>query len=185
MSDHDKPTGWFASSDRPPLPPPLPPAPPDLPLYGEPPPPPEDRSPSGGRIAVLALAGLGVVAAAVFAFSWLTAGDGADSPEAAVDSLFGALEEEDAIGALEALAPGERKVLREPFEDIVGELQRLGVLDDFDLRQVPGTAFTVDDLQYETTALTDEVVVVEVVGGTIVSRVVPDEFPLGRSCDDS
>jgi hypothetical protein len=130
-------------------------------------------------VAALALAGLAVVTAGVFAFSWLTAGDGASSPEAAVDQLFGAIEDEDPIGALEALAPGERKVLREPFEDIVGELQRLGILDEFDLRQVPGTSFSVEDLRYETTSLTDEVVVVEVVDGTIVTRFAPDDLPLG------
>jgi hypothetical protein len=180
MTDNEKPTGWFAPPDRPPAPPPLPPPPPagELPLYGEPPPPSPPPAKSG-RVAALALAGLAVLAAGVFGFSWLTAGDGASSPEAAVDRLFGAIANEDPIGALEALAPGERKVLRQPFEDIVGELQRLGILDEFDLRQVPGTSFSVEDLRYETTALTDEVVVVEIVDGTLVTRFAPDEFPIG------
>jgi len=93
-----------------------------------------------------------IVAAGVAAVS-LAAADGAASPEAAVEELFASLAEEDVVGVLEALPPGEREVIREPVVGVVSELQRLGVMSSFDLRDVPGFDLQVDDLQLSSTPL--------------------------------
>ena len=59
------------------------------------------------------------VAAGAFGVVALAAGDGADSPEAAVDAFFDAIDHEDVIGVLEALDPEERQILRPAVEEIL------------------------------------------------------------------
>ncbi|MEZ5183863.1 MAG: hypothetical protein R2702_18600 [Acidimicrobiales bacterium] len=65
------------------------------------------------------MAGVLVIAALGFAAVELAAGDGASSPEGAVEALFRAIDQEDAIGAIEALEPSERRLLM----STVGDLQ--------------------------------------------------------------
>jgi hypothetical protein len=136
------------------------------------------------RVALGALTALAVLSAGTFAAVALTRPDGAGSPEAAVESLFEALGNEDAIGVMESLPPGERDVLLEPMVATVGELQRLGLLSSFTLDDVPGTDIAVDGLTVESTPLGDGVATVRVTGGTITGTVIPDQVPIGQRLKD-
>ncbi len=54
-------------------------------------------------------------------------------------SLLTAIENEDVLGVVDVLSPGERDVFRDPLVDLVSELTRLGVLsDDADLARILG-----------------------------------------------
>jgi hypothetical protein len=88
-----------------------------------------------GRKSRLAVAGLavGVVAlgvAGVFAIVQLRGGNtgGAESPEAVGASMMAAVEQEDVLGMVDLLLPGERDTFRQPMIDMVSELTRLEVL---------------------------------------------------------
>ncbi|MGK0277236.1 MAG: hypothetical protein ACI9N0_003637 [Ilumatobacter sp.] len=88
-----------------------------------------------GRKSRLAVAGLavGVVAlgaAGVFAVAQLRGGNtgGAESPEAVGASMMAALEQEDMLGMVDLLLPGERDTFRQPMIDMVSELTRLEVV---------------------------------------------------------
>ena len=159
-----------------------PPPPPtgSLPPYPASEPPPSGRR-SPARWAALAIAALALVAGTGFAAYALTRPDGADSPEAAVHQMFAAIDHEDAIGVVESLPPGERKVLRDPLVDSTKELQRLGVLKGFSLTDVPGADLKVTGLTTETTKLGDGVVLVDVTGGTISGTSIPKDVPLGEN----
>ena len=74
-------------------------------------------------IAIAAL-----LAAGGFALAYLQ--PQANTPEEAVRSLVTAITDEDVLGALDALAPSERDLLRDTLVDVTGELRRLDVLDD-------------------------------------------------------
>jgi hypothetical protein len=136
-----------------------------------------------GRPA-LALSTLVAVAAllagSVFAFRSAAAADGSDSPEAAVQALFAALDREDVTGLLEVLPPGERRAVRDPLTDLGAELQRLGILSSSPQTSVPGV-----DVQVSGLALTTEpggpspdAAVVAVTGGTVATTIDPGALPL-------
>jgi hypothetical protein len=130
----------------------------------------------GAVIAVFAL-----VAASAFAYLAVNAPDGAASPEAAVQQLFDAIDHEDAVGVLESLPPSERDVLKQPVIDIVNELQRLGILKQFELEQVPGEDLKVEGLTLATEPIgtNDDLKAVKVTGGTISGKTVPAAVPIG------
>lgn len=152
----------------------------------EPAPPPPyagaDRPSGGGRRRMAAL-GLGVAAilgAGVFAAVALSGDDGSASPEEAVERLFEAISEEDVLGVLEALPPGERTALRPGLEDAVGELRRLGILsEDAELDGVGGIDLQVEGLQVASEELGEGVAAVRLTGGTITTATEPDQLPLG------
>ena len=157
---------------------PPPPADGTLPMYpGAEPPSGRRRTPM--RLAAVAVGAIALLAASSFAAYALTRPDGADSPEGAVHQMFGAIDHEDALGVIEALPPGERKVLRDPLVDSTKQLQRLGILKSFSLSDVPGADLKVTGLQTSTTKLGDGVVLVNVTGGTISGSSIPSDVPLG------
>ena len=131
------------------------------------------------RSAMVVVGAVALLAASSFAVWALTRPDGADSPEAAVRSMFSAIDHEDALGVIESLPPGERKVLRDPLVDTNKELHRLGVLKSFSLDNIPGADLQVKDLKLATTDLGDGVTAVEVTGGTISGKSIPKDIPLG------
>lgn len=128
-------------------------------------------------IAVASVLGL---AAATFAVTSLAADGAPSSPEGAVEALFGAIGDQDALGVLDVMLPAERAVYQPFIEDMVGELQRLEVLDaSLDLGSVDGVDFQVDDLALESVPLRDGVSVVRVVGGVLTSSLDPAGLPIG------
>ena len=97
-----------------------------------------------------AVVGVGaILAAATFAFTQLrsnAADGGAASPQAVGEQLLKAIENEDALGAVDLLLPGERETFRQPLVDLFSELGRLGVVEDkVNLNQVNGFDLTVDN----------------------------------------
>ncbi len=127
------------------------------------------------------LGGVAAVAASgAFAVTQLGGGDGAGSPEAAVQAMFGALGDEDLLGVLEALAPGERRALRPTVETLADELQRLGVLGDgVALDDISGIDITIEGLELESDEVADGIAAVTVTGGAIAVESVPDDLPIG------
>jgi hypothetical protein len=86
---------------------------------------------------VVALASVAVVAvgsASVFAVAGTrgAAAGGAATPEELGAGLLAAIENEDIVGALDLLAPGEREALGDPLIEAVEHLTRLGVLAESD-----------------------------------------------------
>ncbi len=161
----------------------VPPPPPPVWATSEPTPaPPKKRS--GGRIAVVVVAVLAVLAGGVFAVSALTGGSdeegGAKDPQTAVQDLFDAVSKSDALGTLDSLAPSERGALKDPVVDMVDQLKRLQILaDDFDLSSIGGVQLSVSDLQLSEDQLADGVTAVTIEGGRTRGSIDPAAFPFG------
>ncbi|MGH9186904.1 MAG: hypothetical protein ACRD0U_13975, partial [Acidimicrobiales bacterium] len=137
----------------------------------------------GGKRVAVAVAAVAAVAAGTFGVLSLTGSGsgGADSPEAAVESFFTAMGNEDVIGLLDTLAPGERDAFRPVLEELVGELQRLDILSDSaKLDGVPGVDFEIADLEVSSDELGEGVATVHG-RGTITSTLVVDDLPIGET----
>ena len=82
---------------------------------------------STGKIVAAAVGAVAIVGAGVFAITRISgdgsASGGADSPEAAASMLLDALDDEDALGAVDVLLPGERETFREPMQRFVTQLE--------------------------------------------------------------
>ncbi|MDP9007073.1 MAG: hypothetical protein M3N15_09175, partial [Actinomycetota bacterium] len=161
---------------------------------GEPPPPRPDGDagipssvgrPPRRRRRRVGVAGLGLVAAlgaATFAALSLSTTDGSATPQAAVERLLSAVGDEDVIGVLEALEPGERSVLRPGLQDVGEELRRLAIASqDFDLGAVRGVDLELDGVAMETEELADGLAAVRITGGTITASTRPEELPVGSN----
>lgn len=154
------------------------------PYVPAPPAPGPDRPRRGAKVAVAA--GLAVaLVAGVLALANLTSSGGTGTPEDAVRKLVEAVAAEDMLGALEALVPAERAVLRDRVVDLAGELGRLGILDDkVDLGHVPGADIAVEGLELRSEALSDDLASVLVTGGRATFSVNLDALPLGPLVSD-
>jgi hypothetical protein len=96
----------------------------------------------GAVVAVLAVGAAGVFA--VSRFNGATAG-GAGDPTELGTQLLTAIENEDVLGMVDVLAPGERDLFREPMIDMVNELVRLEVLaPEADLAKIAGVDIELD-----------------------------------------
>jgi hypothetical protein len=199
MSDTDD--GWRRPDPTAPVAaPPPPPAwgAPQQPTYGAPtvpPPPPAAiavepaEAPQNGRSSQRLLVGVACVAAVALLVTALVlvrrAGSeraGAESPEAAADGLFAALENEDLVALAELLHPGERRTLAEPAFEIVDELVRLELLDpSIDLAGLNGVDVTIEGLQYRLEPVPggDDLREVVIESGTISASTNGEELPIG------
>jgi len=131
-----------------------------------------------GKVVALAVGIVAVLGGGAFAVTQL-AGQ-STSPEDAVEKLFRAAADEDALGVLEALPPSERDVLKGPIQDIVRELTRLDILSsDADLGNLAGLEVEIDDLKLSSTSLGDGLAEVRIDAGTITSSADPSKLPLG------
>ena len=120
--------------------------------------------------------------AGAFGVASLTGSDGAGSPEAAVEDLFAAISEEDAIGVLQALAPSEREVLVPLLQRFAAELDRLEVSsDELDLQGLDGVDLDLSELQLATQPLSDDYAVVEVRSARFRSRFDLTDLPLAEA----
>ncbi|MGI8759254.1 MAG: hypothetical protein ACR2K0_08090 [Acidimicrobiales bacterium] len=137
------------------------------------------------RAVALGVGAVAIVAAGVFAAVTLSGSDGSASPEEAVERLFAAVSDEDIIGVLESLPPGERSALRPGLEDLADELRRLGLIsEDLDLGAVGGVDFEVEGLTLASEELGTGVSAVRITGGTITSSIQPDELPIGSALSE-
>lgn len=139
----------------------------------------------GGRVLAGVLGVVALVAGAVFAVTQLGA-SGAGSPEEAVDALLAAASDEDVLGMLAALDPGERDALQGPVEDLVGELERLEVLDDsFELSGVAGIDYEFTDVTYRVEDVRGDLARVYFTGGTVSYAVDGEQIPIGAFVRDT
>lgn len=141
-------------------------------------------APSGrsrGKVIAAAVGAVAIIGAGVFAITRIS-GDsgsgGASSPEAAANDFLDALDQEDVLGLVDVLLPGERDTFRQPMQDLVSELTRLEVLDDeADLSSVAGVDLQVTDRhveQHDTNV--DDIVNVEItakIGGSLKGEQLP------------
>ncbi|MEZ5219857.1 MAG: hypothetical protein R2743_00045 [Ilumatobacteraceae bacterium] len=139
------------SNAGPGAPPPIDPTVPVVPVSEGP----GGRKRSKGAL-VGAVVGVGaLVAAGTFAVVSITGNDaegGAASPAEVGTSLTTALDNEDLLGVIDLLLPGEREMFREPLIDTVEHLTRLEVLsDDADLSKIAGI-----DIQFSDVEVRDE-----------------------------
>jgi hypothetical protein len=127
-------------------------------------------------IGLVAMAG----GAVFFAKSLGSAEGGADTPVAAVQRLFDALGDEDALGMLETLLPSERDALIDPIKDVTRELGRLGILsENLDLGAIPGIELEFSGLKFSAEQIGPGVSVVGLDAGTVNYTVDPAKSPLG------
>jgi hypothetical protein len=113
-----------------------------------------ERRKSRLAVAGLAVAVVALGAAGVFAIVQLRGGNtgGAESPEAVGASMMSALEQEDMLGMVDLLLPGERNTFRQPMIDMVSELTRLEVLSsDASLGDLSGLDIEMADQLTEVT----------------------------------
>ncbi len=110
---------------------------------------------SKGALVGAVLGVTALVAAGAFAVVKITGNDaegGAASPAEVGTSLTSALDNEDFLGVIDLLLPGEREAFREPMIDLVGHLSRLEILsDDADLSKVGGI-----DIQFADVTVREE-----------------------------
>jgi hypothetical protein len=141
----------------------------------------EAPRPKRGRI-VGALAAVAVVAAGgvVVAKNIQSASGGFDSPDAAVRALLKAADQEDLLGVIDVMRPGERAMLRDTLVPLEQEMERLDVLSKrVDMHHVPGLHLTVQGLTTTTDNLADRVAVVNLTGGTMTTNASVADLPLG------
>ncbi|MDE0802565.1 MAG: hypothetical protein OSA99_04500 [Acidimicrobiales bacterium] len=181
--------GPGSSDDHGAMPPPPPPPPPmspvDAPLTLDTQSEVTTKSGIGGRV-VAGIAGIVLlVAGTAFAVTQLGS-SGPSTAEEAVAELFEAAGDEDLLGLMAALDPGERDALRGPVEDLFGELERLEVLDaSFELGAVGGIDFEFSDVTYRTEPVRDGLSRVYVTGGTVTTTVDGDDLPVGDFVSDT
>lgn len=115
---------------------------------GEPPPRRSRGAMIGAIVGVIAL-----LAAGAFALVKITGNDddgGAASPVDAGTEFIEALGNEDILGVVDLLLPGERQTLREPLVDLIDDLVRLEVLsDDATLDKVGGVDLQFTDIEVD------------------------------------
>ena len=149
----------------------------------QPNPPARARRSKGTVIAAI----VGVVvllAAGIFAITRLTGGGssagGASSPEDAGLALLTALDNEDMLGAIDVLLPGERETFRDPASDLAEELRRIEVLsEDADLSDVGGLEIELADEDVETKDTSVDDLVELRLSGQASAAVDGDDLPLG------
>jgi hypothetical protein len=134
----------------------------------------------GGRKALLAVAVVLAVLAGGFAVVNLRATpSGAASPEAAVEKFFDAVSDEDLIGVLEMLDPGERSVMVPFVQRLASELDRLEITDGLDPDDVNGLDIEVEGLEVVPQELGPGVAEVAVTGGSFRIATQPEAVPVG------
>ena len=110
----------------------------------------------------------------------LSSGGGTGSPTDAVAALLTAANKSDALGALDALDPGERDAIRPGLTAIVSDLQRLNVLGPgTNLSKISGLKFDFAGARTTTNFLTQDVALVTFKGGSATSSENPATLPLG------
>lgn len=119
---------------------------------------------------VLALAGGGIVAWAV-----LRPQGGADTPEAAVERFLQAVVEQDPVGALEVVNPGEVDGVDELYDNAYARLEDEGLVDGESLSDA--VQVEVDNLSFDVQELGDSAARVVLTGGDYTVSFDPDKLP--------
>ena len=137
----------------------------------------------GGVVGVLAIG-----AAGVFAVTQM-AGDntgGAASPQELGDAVMESLAQEDLLGVIDLLLPGERETFGEPLSELVAELQRLEVVSDgASLEGIDGFDVALDERSVDVaTTNVDDIANITMTADATVT-VNGDELPVGELLTDN
>lgn len=139
----------------------------------------------GGRAVAGVVGVLLLVGGTIFAVAQ-TSASGPGSAEEAVSELLDAASDEDVLGVLAALDPGERDALRGPVEDLFVELERLEVVDaSFRLDGIAGFDVEFHGLTFRTEYVRDGLARVYLTGGTVTTSYDADELPIGDFVSDT
>ena len=144
---------------------------------------PAPRKRSPGVVIAAGVGAAALVGAAVFGITRLAASDnagGAATPDEAGLALLTAFENEDVLGMIDVLLPGERETLRDPVTDLSDELRRLEVLsNDADLNAISGVDIVLEDESVRADATNvDEIVNLDI-SATGSATVDGEELPIG------
>ncbi|MGH9270588.1 MAG: hypothetical protein ACRDZ2_04880, partial [Ilumatobacteraceae bacterium] len=138
---------------------------------------------SGTAVAAVIVGVVALVGAGVFAVSRVTGNEddgGAESPEAAGQALLAAVEDEDALGVVDVLLPGERETLRGPLTDLVAELRRIEVLsEDADLAAIGGIDIQLEDESIDVDETNVEDIANLRISGRATASVDGEALPIG------
>jgi hypothetical protein len=140
---------------------------------------------SRGGLVTLWVAIVAMLATAVFGLA--TVGDEADAsePADAVKRLLRAASDSDVLGAMEAVLPAERAIIRKPLTDLASESKRLGLLSSDNLSHIDGVDLDFADVHMTTSSLADGIAAVRVDGGKVTSIVDPRRLPIGPTLTDA
>ncbi len=137
----------------------------------------------GAVVGVLALGGAGV-----FAATQMTSSNsgGAESPEALGEAVMVSLEQEDTLGVIDLLLPGERETFREPMTEMISELTRLEVLSaDASLSELTG----IDVVLADRSVRVDETNVADIANITMTATATVNvdgvDLPIGELITDN
>ncbi len=139
-------------------------------------------APRRGRM-IVSVVGVGaLLAAGAFAFTQMRSNDGgAASAQELGQQLVNAMNNEDALGAVDLLLPGERETFRQPMIDYVAELARLDLLaENVNLNDFSGIDIQIDAPQVTVTPTNvTDISKVHIQGD---ARVITksDELPIGE-----
>ena len=145
---------------------------------------PAPRTRSPGVVIAAVVGGAAIAAGAVFGVTRLTSDDnggGAATPEEAGLALLTALENEDVLGMIDVLLPGERETLQDPVTDLTDELRRLEVLsDEADLSAVSGVDLVLENESVRADATNvDDIVNLDITATADRARVDGEQLPIG------
>lgn len=131
---------------------------------------------------------LAIGAAGVFAVTQMSSDNagGAASPEELGEAVMESLDQEDMLGVIDLLLPGERDTFSEPAQEMISELTRLEVLsDDASLDGLAGFDFALEqrNVRVETTNVDDIVNITMIADAT--ATVNGEELPLGELVTDA
>jgi hypothetical protein len=148
-----------------------------------------EQSTSSKKILVGAVVGvLAIGAAGVFAVTQMSGDNagGAASPEELGEAVMESLDQEDMLGVIDLMLPGERDTFSEPAQEMISELTRLEVLsDEASLDGLAGFDFALEDrnVRVETTNVDDIVNITMIADAT--ASVNGEELPLGELITDA
>jgi len=133
------------------------------------------------RIVAVAIAAVLLVGAGAGTAIGLSGGSGGNAtPAAAVNALLTAAENSDLLGALGAIAPGERAAIEPGLVTLIHQMQRLDVLSaEADPSHVSGVSFRFSGIQTSTQYLEPTIAAVTITHGTMTSGTDIASLPLG------
>jgi hypothetical protein len=142
-------------------------------------------APRGARV-VAALIGVALLAGGTAFAATQIGSSGPGTAEEAVQEMLDAAGNEDVLGLLAALDPGERDALKQPVEDMFAELERLEVVDpSLELTGIEGIDFEFSNVELRSEPVRDDLVRVYFVGGTVTSSVDGETLPIGDFVEDT
>jgi hypothetical protein len=134
----------------------------------------------GRKIAVIVVAVCLVAAGVGVAIAESSGTSGASTPEGAVSRLLAAADHSDLLGAIDAIAPGERTAIEPGLVGFVHQLERLDVLSvRTNLNDIGGLSLQFSNIKTATTMLSSRVAAVAITGGSVTESVEATKLPLG------